>query len=493
MDFKTGLSALSSLVKTTSVAGQGGPGGLTDRLGSFADSLRQGVKSAKIDADVSLGNAFMDAMDGEMGKELASLTEANQLMDSLLGQSGGGSDGLSGLLGGAGALGGLNGLGGQDLFMQLLQAQARQTIGPAETDALDRDRGHQPGGGPGVATAKAAGESGDMAVAMADAVRDTTHIAGRPEAQPAVTNLTQARGAGEQAPLAERMADRLADALVQERGQASGDMAGDAAETVARTDAVAAPSAPVAPAPVAPAAERVDTAMTLDAARRAMAAKVYGQAQERTTLGDLLAARFESGGDPAAIGWDRTGGTSYGMYQIASRTGAFDEFLSYLDGRAPDFAQALRQAGPADTGSRHGAVPEAWKTLAAEHPQRFEDLQHQFIAANHFRPAADKILQMTGVDVRGLGPALSEVLFSTAVQHGATGSANIFARAAERAGAVGDRNFARKWITEIYADRGRQFGSSNGRVRSAVQDRLQDEMRAALQLLSTSAGLDTHA
>ena len=66
-----------------------------------------------------------------------------------------------------------------------------------------------------------------------------------------------------------------------------------------------------------------------------------------------LSARFESGGDGiAAIGYDRTGGTSYGKYQIASRVGSMKSFLNFLDGEAPDIAQRLRKAGPADSGSR---------------------------------------------------------------------------------------------------------------------------------------------
>ncbi len=60
-----------------------------------------------------------------------------------------------------------------------------------------------------------------------------------------------------------------------------------------------------------------------------------------------LSAKFESGSaGVAAIGYDRVGGTSYGKYQIASKPGTMDRFLSYLDKNAPAWAERLRSAGP---------------------------------------------------------------------------------------------------------------------------------------------------
>lgn len=482
MEFKTGLSALSSLVKNTSVAGVGQAGSMTDRLGSFADSLRGGLKSGKADADISLGSAFLDVMSGEMGKEMASLNDATQLVDALMGQSSG--NGMGGdLLGGdlLSGMGGLAGMDGQNLFMELLKAQAKYTRTEETTALVD---GHG-------AVKSGSGEPRSMAETLADAVRDTVSTRGsgaiRQMDQSTIRGMGLSDADGPEVTAdaetgAARQADQLADHLLE------------ADEEVAGSVAVAEPPSMPALRPMELAGHpTVNTEMTHSAARRAMAAKVYGAAGQRSALGRLLAARFESGNNPAAIGWDRTGGTSYGIYQIASRTGAFDEFLAFLDDRAPDMAQALRGAGKADTGSTSGAMPEAWKSLSAEHPERFKELQNQFIATNHFRPAADKVRELTGLDVRGLGTALSEVLFSTAVQHGATGSANIFAKAAKRAGSVGDKDFAKKWITEIYADRGKRFGSSSERVQSSVQSRLRREMREALSLLTASAGLDTRA
>ncbi|MDY7001705.1 MAG: hypothetical protein SVS15_07990, partial [Thermodesulfobacteriota bacterium] len=56
------------------------------------------------------------------------------------------------------------------------------------------------------------------------------------------------------------------------------------------------------------------------------------------TVAGFLSARFESQGDPGAVSHDRVGGTSYGTYQISSKAGTFESFLSYLKDKAPEWA-----------------------------------------------------------------------------------------------------------------------------------------------------------
>ena len=197
-----------------------------------------------------------------------------------------------------------------------------------------------------------------------------------------------------------------------------------------------------------------------------------------------LSARFESGGDGiAAIGYDRTGGTSYGKYQIASRVGSMKSFLNFLDGEAPDIAQRLRKAGPADTGSRKGAMPEAWRAIAAEQPERFEELQESFIRESHYRPALEAIVQRTGLEADTLSPAMREVIWSTAVQHGPAGAARIFDRADDLSGKPEDAGYERKLISNVYKIRAGQFGSSTAQVQQAVRSRFQQEQQLALNML----------
>lgn len=198
-----------------------------------------------------------------------------------------------------------------------------------------------------------------------------------------------------------------------------------------------------------------------------------------------LSARFESGGDGiAAIGYDRTGGTSYGKYQIASRVGSMKSFLSFLDGEAPDIAQRLRKAGPANTGSRRGGMPDAWRAIAAEQPERFEELQEAFIRESHYRPALEAIVQRTGLEAESLSPAMREVIWSTAVQHGPAGAARIFDRADDLSGKPEDAAYERKLISNVYRIRAGQFGSSTSQVRAAVRSRFKEEQQLALNMLN---------
>lgn len=199
-----------------------------------------------------------------------------------------------------------------------------------------------------------------------------------------------------------------------------------------------------------------------------------------------LSARFESGdGGVSAIGYDRVGGTSYGKYQIASRPGTMDRFLTYLDTNAPEWADRLRQAGPANTGSKTGDMPAQWKAIAAEDPARFEQLQHDFIAGETYRPARNMILGQTGLDFDNAPPALREVLWSTSVQHGATGAARIFNKVIDRfVSGRQDGDFNTMLIKGVYDTRKGQFGSSAGRVQKAVANRMDNEKQLALAMLN---------
>lgn len=200
-----------------------------------------------------------------------------------------------------------------------------------------------------------------------------------------------------------------------------------------------------------------------------------------------LSAMFESGEKGVeAIGFDRVGGTSYGKFQIASRTGTMNSFLKFLDERAPEWSKRLRSAGPADTGGRRGGMPREWKKIAAEAPERFELLQREFIRRDHYQPAREKILAQTGLDVDTLPMAAREVLWSTAVQHGATGAAGIFGQAIAGLGLKQENgDFVRKLIDEVYDNRKTQFGSSSRRVRASAQNRMDHEKEFALAMLDT--------
>jgi hypothetical protein len=209
-----------------------------------------------------------------------------------------------------------------------------------------------------------------------------------------------------------------------------------------------------------------------------------------------LAAKFESGEEGiAAIGYDGKGGTSYGKFQIASRVGTMRAFIGYLRDTAPDLATRLSACGPANTGNRFGRMPTEWRKIAAEQPERFEQLQSDFIRTSHFEPAVAGIAGVTGVSFDNLPPVLREVLFSTAVQHGPAGAVRIVSRAMAKVnpdklrtgdiqGSAAARDEGRRLITQIYALRAGGFTSSSPGTREAVYNRLKLEMREALEMLA---------
>lgn len=241
------------------------------------------------------------------------------------------------------------------------------------------------------------------------------------------------------------------------------------------------------------------------AARASASGKAYSLARLKhglTPVTGLLSSYFESGdAGCAAIGYDRLGGTSYGTYQISSRSGTMKRFIAFLEDRAPEYAHALKTAGPANTGSTQGAMPRAWGRLAGKDREKFEKLQEEFIFRNNYRPALQAILESTGVNVGGRSPALREVLWSTAVQHGPTGAAKIFTEAMRTVpggvASLAEQGTDRDVIASVYSKRKASFVSSTQAVRHAVRDRLAREERMALSMLSASleqeAARDTSA
>ena len=216
--------------------------------------------------------------------------------------------------------------------------------------------------------------------------------------------------------------------------------------------------------------------------RTASASRVMPSTLERRA--GRLSAQYESNNEIDCIGYDRCGGTSYGQFQIASKTGTMDAFIHFLEDKAPDLAAKLKTAGPANTGGKSGRMPETWKAIAAKDPQRFEALQHEFVRVTNYTPAAKSIVLTTGVDVTQRSYALREVLWSTAVQHGPGGAERIFTQAIDKASQnVASQDFDKSVIEEVYRIRGRKFFRHTKRVQEAVRSRFEDEKTTALALL----------
>jgi LysM repeat protein len=208
-----------------------------------------------------------------------------------------------------------------------------------------------------------------------------------------------------------------------------------------------------------------------------------------------LSSKYETGGrGPGTVssGLGDAGGVSYGSYQMTSRPGGgtVARFVAHAA-----FAWRDRFAGM-NPGSPEFSA--RWRALATEAPEDFFEAQHAFIKRTHFDPLVDKVIAEDGLDVTLRSPALQDVVWSTAVQHGP--NTPVVHRAIHKLGGgaalePADRECDRHLIIAIYAERGRRSAAGNlvyfARNSKAVQDgvarRFRDEERDALRMLEAGA------
>lgn len=194
----------------------------------------------------------------------------------------------------------------------------------------------------------------------------------------------------------------------------------------------------------------------------------------------VLSERYESNGKPGAIGRDRTGGFSYGMYQIATRTGTMKRFLKFLAEENPGFAAKLNSAGGAD-GALQGidAFKSAWQELAKD--SAFADAQHAFIQATHYEPFVRRTKEID-LDISNRSFALKNVAWSIAVQHGPLNSVFRNALSGQQPSRMNDESI----INQVYDERSdveNYFRRSSDKVKASVKNRFAQERDDALKLL----------
>ena len=188
------------------------------------------------------------------------------------------------------------------------------------------------------------------------------------------------------------------------------------------------------------------------------------QAAGPDSLG-VISEEFESRGDPSAIGFDKTGGWSYGKYQIASRKGRFAEFIGFLATPFPPLKSILDNGG-GDAAARAGtdAFKQLWRSLKTR--PDFVPAQHAYIKATHYDVMVGKLSGVLNVNARSL--ALQNVVWSVAVQHGPHSGLIKIAIA----GAADDRAM----INAIYDERSKvdkYFKNSTADIKKAVLNRFQ--------------------
>jgi peptidoglycan hydrolase-like protein with peptidoglycan-binding domain len=119
-------------------------------------------------------------------------------------------------------------------------------------------------------------------------------------------------------------------------------------------------------------------------------------------------ARLEShNGDPGTVslGQGDNGGVSYGTYQLSSKQGTLQEYLK--QSRYRDHFKGLEQAT--------AVFNEKWKQVARDEPDFGSD-QHDFIRKTHVDPISEGLFKR-GLDLTTRGPAVQDMVWSTAVQY----------------------------------------------------------------------------
>ncbi len=190
-----------------------------------------------------------------------------------------------------------------------------------------------------------------------------------------------------------------------------------------------------------------------------------------STWGNLgsLSEKYESGGNPGAIGYDSTGGYSYGTYQLAHSN-----------------AQKFVEQSPFKTafaGLKFNTKEwqNKWKEVAQKAPQQFAQAQKEYIAKTHFEPQVEK-LKKSGINVASLPQVVQDAIWSTAVQHGA--NTDVVTKALAT---VGKNAGPADMLKAIYKERwsgGARFASSTPAVKKSVYNRFfgpQGELAMALK------------
>ena len=205
--------------------------------------------------------------------------------------------------------------------------------------------------------------------------------------------------------------------------------------------------------------------------------KVIPLVREPGELGSL-SAKYESGHKGnEAIGYDKIGGTSYGKYQLSSKSGTFNEFLEWAQKQGPEakkIADELLKAGNPNTGSKEGNVPRVWKKIAKEKPKLLNKLVHNFIKETHYDKALNNIKNNEIKQFINNSKTLQNVLWSTAVQHGPYTASKIFENAYKKGIDI------KQYIKNIYDERLKYFKSSPRSIKRSILNRYKDEASMAL-------------
>ena len=183
---------------------------------------------------------------------------------------------------------------------------------------------------------------------------------------------------------------------------------------------------------------------------------------------------------------DKTGGWSYGTYQIATKDGTMKDYLKYLHNNSSyqDYYNTLQQAGGYNAAlNGNDKFKNTWADLSNNNG--FLQSQQQFIVDKKLNSAMRGVNDIRGWNLDSRSPVVRDVLYSTATQHGEGGATKVLHN---RFGyntdisAVSDDDI----INNIYNERSnvnQYFSGSDVQTRNRMKERFVRENKKALDLL----------
>ncbi|WP_286906502.1 SH3 domain-containing protein [Clostridium sp. UBA1652] len=169
-----------------------------------------------------------------------------------------------------------------------------------------------------------------------------------------------------------------------------------------------------------------------------------------------IAARYESNMNVGAISDnpEDKGGPSYGMFQLSSNMGSLTSFMTWLQNENIYFYNVLNNSRIKD-GNKYGEdYKNSWRSLAENNYEEFYRLQLKYVKGAYY-DSFIRISNNNGYNADSLLKYFStrNMIFSTSIQHGATGAYNIISSI--------DKNLSLKdFIDKVYEGRLYRIGQS---------------------------------
>lgn len=181
------------------------------------------------------------------------------------------------------------------------------------------------------------------------------------------------------------------------------------------------------------------------------------------------------------------GGTSYGIPQFTTKDGNANSFVAWLKQYYPEIGNGF---GKASAGSPE--FDAAWKIAAGKYPELFEKAQNEYGFQTMVNPIRQRIIDKYGLDMNR-STALREALISAAYQYN-----NITIRDGSTGLLYGYKPGMsdREIIDLIYGNKAKNvnshFKSSSSKIRESIRNRIKNEWKEVLGLLSYASGTDGH-